>query len=210
MPPLILVFSLLTGPAAAFELPSCTTPSEDGEVPTLDAVRTCQERVRGRVFQEYTRNTKKEPSAWLREKVDTKQREEIRLFLQKHPGRASFSHAEREAGKPQQRQAEGIVDTLTAYFGKAKGKVVEMLGLGEQKKRRKSNATAAELEAARSLKAVTDAAKESGLDLKKHKTGSLLNPGKTLSDRAKKYNESLDKNLDPSMKKFYKKGKKKR
>ncbi len=83
-----------------------------------------------------------------------------------------------------------------------------MLGMSTEKKTI-GNPKPADLEAARSLKMVTDAAKESGLDLKQHRTSSLVNPGGTLGKKVKKYNESLDKNLDPSMKKFFK-GKKKK
>lgn len=211
---LLVLFAVSTA-FAAERMPTCTKRGKNGKVPSLDAVRSCQDRERKKVFDDYQKREKTETPLWLQEKMDDHQRGEIRGFLQKHPEAASFSHEPKSSkesrgkkGKVSSKQASDILSTLTGYFGGAAGKIKKMLGISGKSKSI-GTPTSADLEAARSMKLINDAAKESGLDLEKHRAESMINPGGTLGKRVKKYNKSLNKNLDPSMKKYFK-GKKKK
>ncbi|PIP84554.1 MAG: hypothetical protein CO113_01445 [Elusimicrobia bacterium CG_4_9_14_3_um_filter_62_55] len=206
-----LLFTALVVPAAALDLPLCTAKVKDGTLPSLDAVTACQKAARERVFAANFKKRPPEDEIWLAERVDQLQREEVRGYLAAHPELASFSEPETPPGqKTDQEQAGGILEMLTAYFGQAKEKVSGMLGFAPgAAKPGNPGGTAAELEASRSLKSVLESARKSGLDLPRHKTGSLLNPAGTLKKHADEYNKSLNRNLDPSMKKFFGDGKKK-
>ncbi len=205
-----VLVALLAIPSAnsAVKMADCTK-SKKGIVPTLDAVRACQKRERNLIINAFEKQKKGAAPIWLLEKIDDHEREEVRNFLQKYPNRATLSTLEAPS-KSTKTKGNDFMNSVKSYFKDASVKLKSMMGMGAASKKRIGNPTAAELEASRSLKTVTDMAEKNGLDLEKHKRDSLLNPGKSLQKRVDKYHKSLKTNLDPSMKKFYRKGKKKK
>ena len=202
-----LLAVLVAAPAHAGKMPSCIKPDKAGAVPDLAVVRACQKNGKKLVMAAYEKQQKKPAPIWLREKIEDQHRSKVREFLAKYPHKASMATEEIEPPAKGENKSSYIMATLMSYLGKYAGKMKSMMGMSGGSKRI-GNPTAADLEAARSLKVITDAAQKNGLNLQKHKMESMLAPGKTLQKRMDKYHKSLKNNLDPSMKKFYRKDKK--
>jgi len=192
-----LLSALLVVPADA-GLPSltrCWTPNskvEDNR--TLSDILACQERARSRYAKDYAKETGQGLPLHMLEQVAETQRGEVRAFLQAFPDRAAVEYdspaktGKQGAGTSETSAASGILDFLAKALGMAKEKLHRLLGASDKPPLPKNPEAAAAL----------GIMKRGRMNLEKDPAGALKRA-------VGKYNSDLDQNLDPEMKKFYKK-----
>lgn len=201
-----LLAATLPAAAAAAKSSRCTRgPSGDpDDIPTMREVTTCQQRAID-AYVKRMRAKGRSPSVAVLERMKERQRDELRAFLEKHPEAATLMEGEKE--REDRAEAEDPEKDFVDYFRDAMGyagaKFRELFGL-EKKKVSVSGSRTTSPEAAALLKKL----ETEGFDEASFKRLNALDPAlarQHLKQSVDTYNKQLEQNLDPAMKKYWKK-----
>lgn len=188
--------------------PKCAFPprGSDKPVPTLDDMMSCQRKALETFRSEHKRLHGSLPTPVQEEEYRDLQRDEIRAFIEEHPNQTLIDRTEKaeepapQAREPRGPEASGSLNAILAYFSKAfgfaKGKLESLL---KRTSPRGSPGETAETAGAR--KVIRRGLENAGIE----KGDGIGDRSQALMKSVHKHNRDMDENLDPSMKKFYKK-----